>query len=182
MRCREKLMRNCEAERIVIDLTTIPMEQFSLRWRFTDPNYRVLPSADLAQIKPLDIASAKRLHDLTKHWYCDRPSLGGYFVDIVSTEICSSSADDSRRVRKWLYQRGLPFKHRVFTSWSASNAAMTTWKMVVKYWDDLWYPVSDDLAVFDESLLWLLILKHDEKAFFASGRAGSGGCPQMSHR
>lgn len=61
-----------------------------------------------------------------------------------------------------------PFKHQVFLSWSQTEAAVTTWKMLVKYWDELWCPGSDDLAVFDESLSWALFLWHEGEAFFAS--------------
>ena len=31
----------------MLDVTTIPMEQFPLRWRLTDPKYRVLATAHL---------------------------------------------------------------------------------------------------------------------------------------
>ena len=50
----------------MLDVTTIPMEQFPLRWRLTDPKYRVLPPAHLEPIKPLDPASAKRLLEMTQ--------------------------------------------------------------------------------------------------------------------
>ena len=79
--------------------------------------------------------------------------------------------DDSEqacRTRKWLYHRGVPFGHPVFLSWSGNEAAVTTWKMVVKYWDDLWLPVADDLTVFDGSLSWALFLWHEGEAFFAT--------------
>jgi hypothetical protein len=153
----------------VLEVTTIPMEQFPLRWRLTDPKYRVLPPAHVEQIKPLDRASAKRLLEMTQPWYREQPFTQGFFADVVSTPISRRDGDEEiRRVRKWLYQRGVPFQHPVFLSWSDTEAAMTTWKMVVKYWDDLWYPGSDDLAVFDESLSWALFLWHEEEAFFAS--------------
>jgi hypothetical protein len=153
----------------VLEVTTIPMEQFPLRWRLTDPQYRVLRPAHLEQIKPLDRASAARLMEMTQPWYREQPFTPGFFADVVSTPI--GGQDDGgeiRRVRKWLYQRGVPFKHQVFLSWSDTEAVVTTWKMVVKYWNDLWYAGSDDLAVFDASLSWALFLWHEEEAFFAT--------------
>ena len=152
----------------VLDVTTIPMEQFPLRWRLTDPKYRVLPSADLEQIHPLDAASAKRLLEITQPWYREQPFTQGLFADVAATSISGHDDQEVRRVRKWLFHRGVPFKQKVFLSWSQTEAAVTTWKMLVKYWDDLWYPGSDDLAVFDESLSWALFLWHEEEAFFAS--------------
>jgi hypothetical protein len=42
--------------------------------------------------------------------------------------------------------------------------------MVVKYWDDFWYPGSDDLTVIDESLAWALLFWHESEAFFGDNR------------
>ena len=89
---------------IVIDVTTIPMEQFSLRWRFTDPDYRILPAAHLQQIQPLDAASAQRMLDLTSPWHDEQPFTQGVFAKIVSTSLACQTPDDVSRVRKWLYQ------------------------------------------------------------------------------
>jgi len=159
----------------VLDVTPIPMEQSSLRWRLTDPKYRVAPPAHLAQIEPLDAASAGRLLEVTVPWYREQPFTRGFFAEVTSTPLAGDDgAADGRRVRKWLYQRGVPFKRRVFLSWDSTEAAVTTWKMFVKYWDELWYPGSDDLAVFDESLSWALFLWHEGEAFFAR-RPGAGG-------
>jgi hypothetical protein len=152
----------------MIEVTTIPMERFSLRWRLTDPKYRVLPPLHLEQIQPLDAESARRLVDLTRPWYQGQPFARECFADVVSTSIDVLGDEEVRRIRKWLYQRGVPFGRRVFLSWGDRDAAVTTWKMVVKYWNALWYPSSDDLAVFDESLSWALFLWHEEEAFFAS--------------
>jgi len=152
----------------MLTVTTIPIEQSPLRWQLADPRRRLLPAAHLEQIKPLDAASAKRLLELTAPWYREQPFTQGYFADVAATSIGDQGPEVVRRVRKWLYQRGVPFKHSVFLSWSDTEAAVTTWKMVVKYWDDLWYPMADDLAVFDQTLSWALFLWHEEEAFFAS--------------
>jgi hypothetical protein len=149
------------------------MEQFRYRWRFTDPRYCVLPPLHLAQIQPVDEASAGRLMDLTAPWYREQPFTEGFFADVASIPLDNQDAEAVRGVRKWLYQRGVPFKQRVFLSWSRGEAAVTNWKMVVKYWDELWYPGSDDLAVFDESLSWALFLWHESVAFFASRPVGA---------
>ena len=43
---------------------TVPMDQFPLKWRFTDPRYDVLPPIHLAQVRPLAPADAGRLWNL----------------------------------------------------------------------------------------------------------------------
>jgi hypothetical protein len=152
----------------LIDVTATPIEQFPLRWRLTDPLYRVLPPRDLARIRPLDADSAKRLIEVTEPWYWEQPFTQGWFGVIAATSIGGNSPEAVRRVRKWLFQRGIPFRREVYLSWDNTAAAITTWEMVVKYWDDLWYPSSDDLVVFDSSLSWALFFWHEEEAFFAS--------------
>jgi hypothetical protein len=152
----------------MFDVATIPMAQFSLRWRFTNPQYNALPARDLQRIQPLDASSAGRLLELTRPWYREQPFTQGWFADVISIPTNDIDPEAVRRVRKWLFQRGIPFSHRVFLSWSSTEAAVTTWKMVVRYWDDLWYPASDDLVVFDSSLSWALFFWHEEEAFFAS--------------
>ena len=151
----------------MFDVTTIPMKQFSLQWRLTDPKYRVLPQVHLEQIKPLDEGSAKRLFDFTQPWFNELPFTQGYFTNVASMPTNVQSDQEIRLVRKWLYQREVPFQRRVLLSWNGTVAAMSTWKIVVKYWDELWYPGSDDLVVFDDSLSWALFLFHEEVAFFA---------------
>jgi hypothetical protein len=153
----------------VHQLTTIPMEEFALGWRFTSPRHRALLPAHLRHVKPLDSSSAKHLRDLISHWY-PLPSSGhARLANIASTRIDAYEPDDVRRIRKWLYERALPFKQEVFVLWDSHTAAITTWKMVVRYWDRFWYPSSDDVVVFDASLSWLLFLSHEEEAFFATG-------------
>lgn len=150
------------------------MEQFRLRWRLTDPAHRLLPPLHLEQIQPLDRASAERVFEMTKPWLAQAPFTDEFFADVQGTVIYDPDEKGiDRRVRKWLYQRGIPFRQRVLLSWRATEAVVTTWKMFVKYWDDLWYPGADDLAVFDESLSWALFLTHHGDAYFASRPVGS---------
>jgi hypothetical protein len=75
-------------------------------------------------------------------------------------------------MKRWLYLRGVPFRQRVFLSWDSSAAAITRWKMVVRYWDIFWRPSSDDLFVFGEPQSWALFLWHEEEAFFFGSAAG----------
>ena len=73
-----------------------------------------------------------RLVDLTRPWYREQPFARECFADVVSTSIDVLGDEQVRHVRKWLYQhRGVHFGRRVFLSWGDSDAAVTTWKMVV---------------------------------------------------
>ena len=156
----------CEGDTAVLDVTPIPMEQFALKWRFTDPRYRALPPVHLEQLKPLSAASARLLWDLTLPLHEDLPFTPGFFRVVESMPLDHNDPTAIRAVRKWLFGRGVPFKSPVYLSYQPEWAIATTWKMVVKYWDDFWYPGSDDLTVVDESLSWAILFWHESQAFF----------------
>jgi hypothetical protein len=154
----------------VLDVTPIPMEQFALKWRFTDPRYCVLPPVHLEQVKPLSPESSRRLWDLTLPLHGDLPFTPGLFRSVESVLLDSSEPAAIRGVRKWLFNRGVPFKSPVYLSYQPEWAIATTWKLVVKYWDDFWYPGSDDLTIVDESFAWALLFWHESEAFFGDNR------------
>ncbi len=154
----------------MLDVTPILMEQFSLKWRFTDPRYRVLPPVHLEQVKPLSLDSSRRLWDLTLPLHKDLPFTPGFFRVVESIPLDNAEPTAIRAVRKWLFARGVPFKTPVYLSYQPDEAIATTWKMVIKYWDDFWYPGSDDLTIVDDSFAWALLFWHESEAFFGDNR------------
>jgi hypothetical protein len=154
----------------MIDVTPVPMEQFALKWRFTDPRYRVLPAVHLEQMKPLSSESARRLWNLTLPLHGDLPFTQGLYRIVESIYLDNNDPEAIRTVRKWLFDRGVPFKSHVYLSYEPECAIATTWKIVVKYWDDFWYPGSDDLTVVDDSFAWALLCWHECEAFFGDNR------------
>jgi hypothetical protein len=146
------------------------MEQFALKWRFTDPRYRVLPAVHLEQVKPLSSDSSRRLWELTLPLHGDLPFTPGLFGTVESVSLDNSDPAGIRAVRKWLFGRKVPFKSPVYLSYQPEWAIATTWKMVVKYWDDFWYPGSDDLTVVEGPFAWALLFWHESEAFFGDNR------------
>ena len=55
----------------------------------------------------------------------------------------------------------------IFINWARFeevDAFQTT--DVARYFDDLWYPVADDIDLFDASLNWLVSIRHDGSVSF----------------
>jgi hypothetical protein len=151
-----------------VDYATVPMERSRLRGRF---DLQVLSPAHLAHIEFLDAKSSSNLLQMTSPWVTQAPPFRhAYFSNVATTPIAGYRADEIQQMKRWFYQRGVPFQRRVFLSWDHSTAAITTWKMVVRYWNVFWHPSSDDLFIFDESQSWLLFLWHEEQAFFWSAQ------------
>ena len=155
-------------------LPTMPMAEWPMKWRFTDTKYHQLPEIHLAQIAALSPAAAKRLWDVISRsrLHDDLPFVDGFFSQVNSTPIGDSHGDSTEdsRIRKWLFHCGIPFAAPVYLSWQPDWAVKTTWKMVVKYWTDFYYPISDDLTVIDGSFRWALLFFHEHEVFFGTNQ------------
>ena len=74
--------------------------------------------------------------------------------------------EDEKKLKKWLYQRGIPFSRWVFLLPNYSEDPIyLTWKMVIKYSWDVFWGVSD-VVLFDETNNWCLFYFHEEHLFF----------------
>lgn len=148
------------------------MADFPLKWRFTDPKYSVLPAAHLEQVRPLDTISAKRVSRFVSEsgLHDEIPFRASIFQHVESTKIGDSHGNEEEddRIRKWLYRCAIPFDRKIFLIWQPEWVVETTWKMLVKYWTDFYYPISDDLTVCDESLQWALLFFHEHEIFFGN--------------
>lgn len=163
--------------RITIDTTDlVPLDDFPLRFRWTDPRYNVLPSADLAAIRPLSLAKAQEIATLTMPYL---HSLAGSPRGAIPEHYCSpaeevSAEGDAATVGAGLKE--LPVDDQsVVISWDPRTAVLTTWKVVYTYWDDFCYPSSDDVIVVPLSGAWLLWYDHEERFVFGFLPDGNPG-------
>ncbi len=67
----------------------IPMDNFALKWRFTDENYKQLPELHLNQLKPLDSEASKFLWDFIckTRLHSDMPFKRDFFKNIDKIDI-----------------------------------------------------------------------------------------------
>ncbi|XLS27642.1 hypothetical protein ACJD0Z_10585 [Flavobacteriaceae bacterium M23B6Z8] len=145
------------------------MTEFTLKWRFTEENYDLLPEQHIAELKPLDKTGAEFLADyLDKCWiHSNEPFKNGLFRNLNEIEILENN---EKKITTWLYQRAIPFDKEVYLSWDAQNGMITKWKFIVKYWDSIFYSGSDDLTVFEQSLEWAILFAHYDKIFFGTNK------------
>ncbi|MES2062162.1 MAG: hypothetical protein V4456_09600 [Bacteroidota bacterium] len=121
-----------------------------------------LPMTHKDQIIFLDKTATKFLYDylaLTKFIASnDNPFSKGNFKTVDQyTEMTNESG-----LKKWLYNRFIPFKGEVFLL--GDDCILTTWKIIVKYAPDLFF--SNDMIVFDRTLNWCLFYFHHDHLFF----------------
>ncbi len=146
---------------------TIPIDDFRLKWRFTDEKYDKLPNDHLDQLRPLNNDASKFLWDFINqtNLHYEIPFKKDYFRIIDKAKI---SDNNENEIKKWLYNRGFPFDKLVFLSWQQTDAMIVPWKIFIKYFDSFYYGGSDDLTIIDQSLNWALLFYHEDEIYFGT--------------
>ena len=136
----------------------IPLDQFSLGWRFSDARYGNLPADALARIRAVGSQRAAALAPIARR-QCEEEA---------AFNLTFRSDDRPAAVRDQL--RGLPLapSTRIIVSWDAEKAVVTDWEMFTTYWDDFCYPASDDVTVWPLDAAWTLCYRHYEVFQFSS--------------
>lgn len=129
----------------------VPLDGFSLAWRWTQESHASLPASSLARIRPLASARAAAIAPEATE-LC----LGG------DTATLRSAAGDPERVRAWLAALPVESHASVLVSWDVDTAVATDWETFVAYWDDFCYAGSDDLTVWNPEGVWYLCYDHGE--------------------
>ena len=145
----------------------IPMDDFSMKWRFTEEEYDKLPGIHLNQLKPLDANASKFLWNyiVATNLHNDVPFKRNFFKNIDKAKIFE---DNEKAIKKWLYQRGVAFDKEVYLSWQPDSAMIVPWKLLIKYFYAFYYGGSDDLTVIDQSLNWALLFYHEDELYFGT--------------
>lgn len=143
------------------------MEEFRLKWRFTEEEYDKLPQDHLDQIQPLNKSGSQYLWDLISDLgiHDHNPFKKDFFRSIDNAKILENN---KKEIKKWLFKRGFSFNRKVYLSWQPDQAVVTNWKMLVKYFDSFYYGGSDDLTVIDKSLNWALLFFHEDEIYFGT--------------
>jgi hypothetical protein len=78
--------------------------------------------------------------------------------------------DAGRRaeVRRWLFERGVPFRRVVYLIYERDRVVQTTWRMVVRYWDAFAWSVGYAMVAVDHTLLWACCFHHEDVFVFGT--------------
>jgi hypothetical protein len=129
-----------------------------------------LPETHKLQILFLDKTASKFIYEfsssakLVTGEICE-PFAKDNFKTVNSFSIFSDPDESRQDLKKWLFNRGIPFHTWVFVLPNYNDyPILTTWKMVVKYSGDIFF--SDDVTIFDATLNWCLFYFHHDKIVF----------------
>lgn len=98
--------------------------------------------------------------DRTEHRFEQEAQLG----------IRDSWTDAARRaeVRRWLFERGIPFRRVVYLLYEHGRVVQASWRMVVRYWDAFAWSVGYAMVAVDHTLQWACCFHHEDVIVFGS--------------
>lgn len=129
-----------------------------------------LPETHKEQILFLEKAAGKYIFEfasianLTTGGFWD-PFIKGNFKTVEEFDKLYENEEGKQALKKWLFNRGIPFQAWVFVLMEAYETPMLmTWKMLIKYSDYIFF--GQDTMIFDNTLNWCLVYFHEHKMFF----------------
>ena len=131
---------------------------FPLAWRWTDKEHSLLPDHVLLQISPQSSEQSQKLHQLSLK-FLGPDSLNQQQFTIEQLFI---DAQAPKFITNWLLAKHQNTDTPVFLSWAPHMAVITSWGILAEYWDDFYYPSSDDLVVWPEHMGWVAFFHHSE--------------------
>ena len=118
------------------------------------------------QIHFLDPEGTKLISELINSTgMLDKAFVQKPFVNYFSNIETLIVGEDEKALKKWLYNRGIPFSRWVYLdSDNLNQCVMMTWKMVIKYCSDIFF--AHDVSISDSTLRWGLFYYHSDEMYF----------------
>lgn len=133
--------------------------------------FDALPETYKDQIIFLNKDAEKYLYEFVEHaglltgggW---DPFAKGNFKTVEEFEHAVGNLDNNQLLKKWLFNRGIPFRTWVFVLFDGGNTQplLITWKLFIKYANDIFG--TGDVMVFDQTINWCLFNYHEGQLFF----------------
>lgn len=141
------------------------IDDFELKCRFTEEEYKILPPNDLSEIHPLSEHGEKILYRqinelrLRSGFQLNEK----YFTSIIELNMKRNAHAD---IMNWFDDLLIESNREIILIWDSWGVVITKWRVFQKYYEDFFFPVSDDLTIIDGSINWALYLNHDENMFY----------------
>ena len=137
------------------------MEQFKIQ-NFADNITESFPP--FAALSPLECGNIRRQFRDALGLPSDSNPLVIVSELVKRQSIChdTDAADEGFDLRELFCAIGINPHKDVFVNWYRfDDIDRLQFADLSKYFSDIWYPVSDDIEVFDDSLVWVVSIRHD---------------------
>jgi hypothetical protein len=153
----------------------VPLDNYISKWIFTDENDQLATKEHQDQIFPLTKEAANFLWD-----YEMKLDIGSSEKFYKTVTRFNSEFSDQKTIKKYLYNLGIPFSHKVFIAEQPDTAFVLTWKMVIKYSHRLFWAY--DQTVWDKTLNWKLEFHHDGEFTFGKDLIYDGQLEMLKNK
>lgn len=139
----------------------IPLEDFSLNWRWDNIHNPNITIEEIKLIQPLSVLESKRINKIIDY-YEDKNYLN---KDFVPTDWFLANSETEKAISKFIddfSKLTQSYKENLFISWNPSTCVYTTKDIFIKYWNDFCYPSSDDITIISEMTNWVYFYNHLE--------------------
>jgi hypothetical protein len=135
-------------------------------------DYLPLPPSHATQISLLYHADAKRVaawafSSIPPGWP-DCTDQRFEREEELSVSECWDDAGRRADVRRWLFDRGIPFRRIVYLLYERDRVVQATWRMIVRYWDAFAWSVGYAMVTVDHTLQWACCFHHEDMIVFGS--------------
>lgn len=135
------------------------MEDFKIE-NFKNDN----PSKDFPHFNTLDLEQAKEIYNKLSE------KIGGALppdqlvkkINEKGAFVQDNNAEDDDFLLKTVFERiEIVPQDKVYLNWYRfDNIDIIRFNDLNRYFDDIWYPSSDDIDIFDETFLWIVSISH----------------------
>jgi hypothetical protein len=139
-----------------------PLDEFPLKWQWTDSRWNKLPTDALNAIQPFTDEKAREFLQYSLE-FSDYTGLFESHFDNISR---IDAPADSPEIYQQLLNLSPDKNQMVIVSWDHDHAVLVRWAVFCKYWDDFCYPASDDVTIWPLSEEWALMYLHHEEFVF----------------
>ena len=137
---------------------------------FAEPE--CLISSHAAQIHLLNKLDARRF----SHWALNAlpvgwPDHSGFLIEHrLNIQNKWNKEKDIQEVRQWLHDLQIPFAQTIYLIYDFDQVVQTTWKLLVRYWDQFAWSIGYAMTCVDETQQWACTFHHEDMILFGSHR------------
>jgi len=145
---------------------SVPLSAHPLKWVFEDEHKTLSPEFE-DQIIPLTAEASKFLWEFenTQKYLGHISENKKYFKEQESFKL---GKNENQKLKKWLYERGIPFDKKVFWIRQPDSGFVLTWKMLIKFSEKIFFCC--DEIIWDKTLNCCLIYEHNDVFCFQKNR------------
>jgi hypothetical protein len=141
-------------------------DDFPLKWRFDSKSVNELADFD-NNLAIINKKGCKKIAGFIGNWklHSDFPFMKDLFLKNDHFSIAESS---DAQIKTKLDSLGFDDTKKILLMWDNETTVLTNWRFLKNHLSDFFYPSSDDLTVFDESMQWSILIHHSETVYHST--------------